>query len=104
MKWYLKFSTIESNMMVRAGLCAREVWKMKKKMAALMMAAAVVMMTAIPTMAGTSVPSPSNVPVTEAPKPASPKTGESDALLYGVGAAAVCGTVIVISGRKLKKS
>ena len=42
--------------------------------------------------------------ITETPPPTSPKTGESDALLYGVGAAAVCGTVMVVSGRKLKKS
>ncbi len=77
---------------------------MKKKIAALVMAVAVMTMTAVPAMAETRVSSPSNIPVSVAPKPASPKTGESDALLYGVGAAAVCGSVIVISGRKLKKS
>lgn len=75
---------------------------MKKKMAAIVMAATMVMMTAIPTMA--SVNSPSNKPVTATPAPVAPKTGESDALLYGVGAAAVCGTVIVITGKKLKKA
>ena len=77
---------------------------MKKKMAALAMAAAVVMMTAVPTFAKDPFYSPTGSVITETPPPTSPKTGESDALLYGVGAAAVCGTVMVVSGRKLKKS
>ncbi len=79
---------------------------MKKKMAALLMAAVMIMMTAVPTLAYVKDPiySPTGSIVTETPPPGSPKTGESDALLYGIGSAAVCGTIIVISGRKLKKS
>ncbi len=79
---------------------------MRKKMAALLMAAIMVMLTAVPTFAYVKNPiySPTGSIVTETPPPNSPKTGESDALLYGIGSAAVCGTIIVISGRKLKKS
>lgn len=75
---------------------------MKKKLAALLMATAMITMTAVPATA--SVSSPSNKPVTATPAPVAPKTGESDALLYGVGAAAICGTVIVITGKKIKKA
>ena len=77
---------------------------MRKKMAALAMATAVVIMTAVPTFAKDPFYSPTGSVITETPPPTSPKTGESDALLYGVGAAAVCGTVMVVSGRKLNKS
>ena len=79
---------------------------MKKRMAALVMAAAMIVLSAVPTFAYVKNPlySPTGSVVTETPPPTSPKTGESDALLYGVGAAAVCGTVMVVSGRKLKKS
>ena len=79
---------------------------MKKRMAALMMATMMVVLSAVPTLAYVKDPrfSPTGSVITETPPPTSPKTGESDALLYGVGAAAVCGTVMVVSGRKLKKS
>ena len=79
---------------------------MKKRMAALVMAAAMIVLSAVPTLAYVKDPrySPTGSVITETPPPTSPKTGESDALLYGVGAAAVCGTVMVVSGRKLKKS
>ena len=79
---------------------------MRKKMAALMMAAVMIVLSAVPTLAYVKDPrfSPTGSVITETPPPTSPKTGESDAILYGVGAAAVCGTVMVVSGRKLKKS
>jgi len=83
---------------------------MKKRIAALAMAAAMIMMTSVPALAQTATPSnkpiasPSNKPVTATPAPVAPKTGESDALLYGIGAAAVCGTAIVVSGKKIKKA
>lgn len=79
---------------------------MKRRVAALVMAAMMVVLSAVPTLAYVKDPrySPTSTIVTETPPPESPKTGESDALLYGVGAAAVCGTVMVISSRKLKKS
>ncbi len=79
---------------------------MKKRMAALLMAVMMIMLTSVPTLAYVKDPrySPTGSIITETPPPDSPKTGESDALLYGIGSAAVCGTIIVISGRKLKKS
>ena len=79
---------------------------MRKKMAALMMAAVMIVLSAVPTLAYVKDPrySPTGSVITETRPPTSPKTGESDALLYGVGAAAVCGTVMIVSGRKLKKS
>lgn len=84
---------------------------MKKKLFAIVVASIITVSSTVPAMAATSRKSPTNVTITPTPTtsitvtptpktPRSPKTGETDYVLYGGLGALAFASVAIISKRK----